>query len=302
MVKTHIEKLTILRKTESFSGHASPNPSLRSQLSNSSSLDDSPSASQAVFATQAPLSNAPGARTSKPDNFGTGINVGLGSMRYTTKYPELLSKLDSGIGKTRGPEKPLSDSARVMAAPGVFRTPIPNGKRGPAISSEALLELLNKAKKAPNLKPVLNDSAEVPAAVPNPKGKVTTGAEGRSTEQLTPPPNSSTSLPVQPVVEATANENTTTTLGEPTVNSGSIQTVPAQHQDQNSAQKRISSRDVRIPKDQEALLDSDSCELKVTNVLLKANDLSSLATGTAWSSRPSSKYTDFHSTISESRC
>ena len=268
VVKTHIEKLTILRKTESLSGHASPNPSLRSQLSNGSSFDDSPSASQAMFATQAPLFNAPGARISKPDNCGTGINVGLDSMRDTTKFPEPLSKLDSGIGKTRGPEKPLSDSARVIAAPGVFRTPIPNGKGSPANSGEALLELLNKAKKAPNFKPVLNNSAEVPAAVPNPKDKVTTGAEGRSTEQLAPPPNSSTSLPVQPVVEATANENTTT-LGEPTVNSGSIQTVPAQHQDQNPARKRISSRDVRIPKDQEALLDSDSCELKVTNVLLK---------------------------------
>ena len=265
MVKKHIEKLTILRKTESLSGHTSPNPSLRSQLSNGSSLDDSPSASQAMCATQAPLSNAPGARISKPDNFGTGINVGLGSMRDTTKFLEPLSKLDSGIGKTRGPEKPLSDSTRVIAAPGVFRTPIPNGK---ANSGEALLELLNKAKKAPNFKPVLNDSAKVPAAIPNPKDKVTTGAEGRSTEQLAPPPDSSTSLPVPPVVEATANENTTT-LGEPTVNSGSIQTVPAQHQDQNPARKRISSRDVRIPKDQEALLDSDSCELKVTNVLLK---------------------------------
>ena len=210
-----------------------------------------------------PSPTPPGARISKPDNFSTGINVGLGSMRDTTKFPEPSSKPDSGIGKTRGSEKPLSDSVRVMAAPGVFRTPIPNGKRGPANSGEALLELLNKAKKAPNIKPVLNDSAEVPAVVSNTKDKVTTGAEGRSTEQLAPPPKSSTSLPMKPVVEAIADENIAT-LGEPTVNSGSIQTVPAQHHDQNPARKRISSRNVRIPKDQEALLDSDSCELKVT--------------------------------------
>lgn len=59
VVKTHIEKLTTLRKTESLSGYASPSLSLRSQLSNGSSFDDSPSASQAIFATQAPSPTHP---------------------------------------------------------------------------------------------------------------------------------------------------------------------------------------------------------------------------------------------------
>ncbi|KAL2038362.1 hypothetical protein N7G274_009011 [Stereocaulon virgatum] len=230
VVKTQIEKLTIIRKAESPSGHASPNPSIRSQLSNGSSFDDPPSGTQAMFATQAPPLNAPAARISKPGNFG--------------------------ISMSTRPEKPLSKSAPVMGAPSISRPPITNGKQSLATSSETLLKLLNYTNKAPNPQPNSNNLTDLPATVSD-KDEATTDADGRSTELHTPPSISSTNVSEQPLVEAAVTKKASS-LSDSIVDSYSTQSIPAQPSNQDSTRKRISKRDVKISKDQEALLDSDS--------------------------------------------
>ena len=188
-----------------------------------------------MFATQAPLLNAPAARISKPDNLG--------------------------ISKSTRPEKPLPDSAPVMGAPSVSRPPVTNGKTSLATSSETLLKLLKNTKKAPNPKPDSNNLADLPATVSD-KDEATTDPDGRSTELYTPPPNNSTNVHEQRLVEAAITKKDSN-LSESSVDSCSTQSMPAQPSNQDSTRKRISSRDVKVPKDQEALLDSDSCKFEV---------------------------------------
>jgi hypothetical protein len=188
-----------------------------------------------MFATQAPLLNAPAARISKPDNLGISMS-------------------------TRA-EKPLSDSAPLMGAPSVSRPPITNGTTSRATSSETLLKLLNNNKKAPNPKPNSNNLADLPATVSD-KDEATTDPDGRSTELYAPPPSSSTNVSEQPLIEAAVTKKASS-LSDSIVDSFSTQSMPAQPSDQDSTRKRISSRDVKIPKNQEALLDSDSCKFEV---------------------------------------
>ena len=65
---------------------------------------------------------------------------------------------------------------------------------------------------------------------------------------------------------------------------------------QKSGRNRISSRDVTIPKDQEALLNRADCKLFQVNLipLYMSNQSSSLAAGRAWSARAHYKHTDLY--------
>ena len=258
VVKTHIERLTKWRNKESKGGHVSPNPSLRSQLSNGSSVEEPSSASQAAFSTQAPFFNTPATRLSQPDQPSNEFDEGLAHMR-NNKFAEPTAKSDSGLSKNVNPVMSLSEPTHIVAAPDVSQGLAANGKKGLVNSSNALLGLLKQAKKIPSLKSISNGSAAPSINVPNAKNGSTADRAGARTDSIALPSEPSINLPFHPSADLAANE-TAIILSERTADSSSMKTVPGDQENQNPAGKEINIRDIRISKDQEALLDSDNCE------------------------------------------
>ena len=247
-IKQLLQKLEILRNRNSQGDHLSPNPSIRSQFSTASSVEESDSVSQAVFATQARFAAMPAAQSSNSGvagkQSGSGFPAGTDDNDTATHSNAVLSK-------NSGPNKPLADSGHTHSA----KPPV-NGKKHISHASAALLGLVQQTTE-PVAKaiPVLQVTNRTPAAIRNLGDKVRiVGGEGGIGNAK--PPQVSFTVPSResPLKEAPA------TLPEPAAALESAPTSMTREQIQPPSRNRISNRDVRISRDQALLLDNEDCE------------------------------------------
>ena len=247
-IKQLLQKLEILRNRNSQGGHLSPNPSIRSQFSTASSVEESDSVSQAVFATQPRFAAVPAARSSNSRVAGkqSGFGLPAGSDdRDTAAHP------NGGLSKNSAPKNPRADSEHIHSG-----KPTVNGKKHMSHASAALLGLVQQAAQpVAKANPVLQVTNRTPAAIRNLGDKVTIiGGEGGTGNAK--PPAVPFTAPCQdsPLKEAAAS------LPEPAADYDSAPTPMTTEHIQHPSRNRISNRDVRIPRDQALLLDSEDCE------------------------------------------
>ena len=244
-IKQLLQKLEHLRNRNSQGGHLSPNPSIRSQFSTASSVEESDSVSQAVFATQFPFATVPAARSSKSrvasKQSGVGFPAGTDT-RDTAVYS------NGGLSKNSAPDNLLVDSEHIHSG-----RPIVNGKKDISHASAALLGLVQQAAQPmAKANPVLQVTNKTPAVVSD---KVTiTGGEG-GVGNAEPPPVPFTVPSQDPLYKKAA-----TSLPEPAANYESAPTAIIREKIQHPIRNGISNRDVRIQKDQALLLNSEDCE------------------------------------------
>ncbi len=247
-IKQLLQKLEILRNRNSQGGHLSPNPSIRSQFSTASSVEESDSVSQAVFATQAPFAAMPAARSSNSRVAGNQSGVGFPA---GTNNRDTAAYSTGGLSKNSAPNNSLADSEYVHS-----ERPIVNGKKDISQASATLLGLVQQAAKPmAKANPVLQVTKRTAAIVSNPGDKVTiTGGEG-AIGNAKPPP-----VPFTVPSQDSPSKEAATSLPEPAANYASTPTAMIREQIQHPIRNRISNRDVRIQKDQALLLDSEDCE------------------------------------------
>ena len=247
-IKQLLQKLENLRNRNSQGDHLSPNPSIRSQFSTASSVEESDSVSQAVFATQSPFAAMPAARRSNSrvagKQSGFGFPAGIDD-RDTAAYS------NGGLSKNSASNNSLADSEHIRSV-----RPTVNGKSDISHVSAALLGLVQQAAQPmAKVNPVLQDTNRTRAVVPNLGEKVTiTGGEGGIGNAKPPPVPFTVPSQVLPFKEAA------TSFSEPAAIHESAPTAMTREQIQHPIRNRISSRDVRIPKDQALLLASEDCE------------------------------------------
>ena len=247
-IKQLILNLENLRNRNSQGDHLSPNPSIRSQFSTASSVEESDSVSQAVFATQSPFTAMPAARRSNSrvagKQSGFGFPTGIDD-RDAAAYS------NGGLSKRTAPKNSLAGSEHIRSG-----MPTVNGKKDISHASAALLGLVQQAAQPmAKVNPVLQAANRNPAAVPNLGDKVTrTGGEGEI-RNADPPPVAFT-VPSQDF----GFKEAATTLPEPAANYESAPPAMTREHIQHTIRNRISNKDVRIPKDQALLLDSEDCE------------------------------------------
>lgn len=247
-IKQLLQNLENIRNRNSQGDHLSPNPSIRSQFSTASSVEESDSVSQAVFATQAPFAATAAAR--KPNSRVAGKQSRFG-------FPAGIDDRDTathsngGLSKSSAPKNSLADSEHIHSG-----KPTVNGKKDISHASAALLGLVQQAAQPmAKVKPVLQATNMTPTAVPNVGDKVAvTGGQGGIGNAKAPPV--AFTVPSQ---DLRFNE-AATTLPEPVTNYDLAQPAMTREHVQHPIRNRISNRDVRIPKDQALLLDSEDCE------------------------------------------
>ena len=247
-IKQLLQKLEILRNRNSQGDHLSPNPSIRSQFSTASSVEESDSVSQAVFATQPRFATMPAARSS--NSKVAGQESGFGFLAGTDDRGTAAHS-NGVLSKNSVPKNPLADSEQVHS-----RKPTVNGKKHISHASAALLGLVQQTSQpVAKANPVLQITNRTPAAIPNPADKVTiVGGEGGIGNAKPPPVPFTVPSQDSPLKEAAA------TLSEPAADYESAPTLTTRVQIQHPSRNRISNRDVRIPRDQALLLDSEDCE------------------------------------------
>ena len=246
-IKQLLLDLYNLRNRNSQGDHLSPDPSIRSQLSTASSVEESDSVSQAVFATQTPFA-APAAR--RLHSRVAGKQSGLGFAAGTDDR-DTATYSNGALSKNDPSNNSLADSEQVR--PG---KPTVNGKKNISHASAALLGLVQQAAQPiAKVKPILQATNRNQNVVPDPRDKVTvTGGQGGMRKADPPPVAFTVTSP-----DIRSNEAATTLL-KPAANYDSSQPAVTREQIQHPIRNQISNRDVRIPKDQALLLNSEDCE------------------------------------------
>lgn len=247
-IKQLIQKLEILRNRNSQGDHLSPNPSIRSQVSTASSVEESDSVSQAVFATQPGFAAMPAVRSSNSRVAGKQSGFGFSA---GTDGRDTAAHSNGVISKNNAPNSPLADSEHIHSA-----KPTVNGKKHISHASAALLGLVQQAAQpVAKANPVLQVTNRTPAAISNPGDKVTiTGGDGGTGDAEPSPVPFTAPSQDSPLKEAAAG------LPEPAADCASAPTPVIRERIQQPSRNRISNRDVRIPRDQALLLDSEDCE------------------------------------------
>lgn len=264
VVKAHLRKLTMLREEENTGSHKlsrierpSEAPSFGSQPAHSSSGEDAQPASQ-VFATQAPVSKRPVPRASELDVLGVVSSASNGG---NSDVSDILLKPIASNTKIGKPSKPSTITKHPLAVQAKRRPPISNGKGLPGV--QALLDLLPQQRKVPTPVAVSRDLPEVrmKASVSETDCVLESMRDDTSTRDPSPGvvsahrqlARSEMRISISPTAKDTAELSVDV-----------VSTIPAKRKSPSSYQadvrSRISSRDVRITKDQEALLNSQDCK------------------------------------------
>ena len=295
-IKQLLLSLENIRHRNSQGDHLSPNSSIRSQFSTASSVEEPDSVSQAVFATQTPFAATPAAR--RP-NLPVAGKQSRSSFPTGTDDRDTATHSNGGLSKSGAPKNSLADSEHIHSG-----RPTVNGKKDISQASAALLGLVQQAAQPmAKVKPVLPATNRIPTAVPNVEDKVTVTGGQAGIGNAKPPPVAFT-VPSQ---DLQFNE-AATTLPEAAAKYDLSQPAMTSEHIQHPIRNRISNRDVRIPKDQALLLDSEDCELSKhknsigqSTYLSEANRSSSLATRITWPPSASSKHSHLYIGFAESR-
>ena len=246
-IKQLLQDLENLRNRNSQGDHLSPDPSIRSQFSTASSVEESDSVSQAVFATQTPFA-APAARRTQSRVAGKQSGLGFAA---GTDDRDTVAYSNGALSKNDPSNNSLADSEQVR--PG---KPTVNGKKNISHASAALLGLVQQAAQPmAKVKPILQATNRNQIVVPDPRDKVTvTGGQGGMRKANPPPVAFIVTSP-----DIRSNE-AATTLPKLAANDDSGQPAVTREQSQHPIRNQISNRDVRISKDQALLLNSEDCE------------------------------------------
>ena len=245
-IKGLLKTLETLRVGSSQGAHLSPNPSVRSQFSNASSADEHDSVSQAVFATQAPLFPKPAVRNSISGAPVKQLQAGL--MSAQTQALGTDARYKHTFSETEAPEDSPLDPGRVHS-----EKPIVNGEKDLARARAALLGFVQQGQSKPHSKPVSHPTTKDTAVVTHSADpSIADQGPGRlENPKSSPIAFASNSAQISSLKEAAVS------LSEP------VDSVPAPsvtELNQSPSRNRIHSKDVRIPKDQELLLDSEGCK------------------------------------------
>ena len=247
-IKQLLQKLEILRNRNSQGDHLSPNPSIRSQFSTASSVEESDSVSQAVFATQSRFAAMPAARSSNARVAGKQSGFGFPA---GTDDRDTTAHSNGVLSKNIPPNNAPADSEHIHSGKRTV-----NGKNHISHASAALLGLVQQAAHPiAKANPVLQVTNRNPATIPIPGDKVTiTGGEG-GTGDAEPPP-----VPFTAPSQDSPLKGAAASLPDPAAEYNSAPTPIIGNQIQHPSRNRISNRDVRIPRDQALLLESEDCE------------------------------------------
>ena len=298
-VRLVAEKLKEFRDQEKaakelLSKQNSPNktPSLSSQLN----IDHG---SQAMFATQAPL---PRAFAGTNGNIkGQSNGTGVGPRTIENKF-EVSSTPDSSSQSTSGDQNEEHEPDKVktlhMEPPqkkAVF------GKKPAATTHKDLLSILRGATKTSNKKFPLSVSAPARADIIPSNAIASLPATKITTEQLPPPvPDTPSSphckTPTSPLIPVT----TTVSPGEDQSRSN-IQIKPSTIATSKKMRNRINGYDVKISKDQEALLNSRDCKCLPNPMGWENLTICSLVASGARSTRAFRKHPYLDTPISKSQ-
>lgn len=259
IVKELLSKLAMLREHEivgdrglSRTERPSESPSFDSQPGDPSSGEDAQPASQ-CFATQAPVSKRPGPRASElgVKQEVTSISAALNGIRPIASNIIIARPKNLLMSE----KQPLRDQNEPPAA-------MLNGKKLPVSNAEALVNLLPKQKKIP-----------IPMVGPKTPGVLTTASVSEIGSRLAPtqitPSMQESSHDSNNCIGQPARQRTEILIpsianipDQPSIDI--VSTIPAKRKSRNQYQaevrNRISSRDVRITKDQEDLLNCKDCK------------------------------------------
>ncbi len=269
VVKEHLKKLTMLRDQEATSNYnlskpkySSEAPSFESQPGYASSGEETQPASQ-VFATQAPFPKRSAAGVSKVGASCEAVNVGStlnggGGRRSDIMLTPVASdnKITKPTNSSTTAKHPLREQIKPYA-------PTANGKRISSNQADSLLSLLPQQKKVPIPKAVSSEPPEVlaRASVLDTSSKLAPEQNAARLQDSDSDVDDFTGQLVTPKT-VTSTQPATIIATEPCVDVVSM--IPAKEKSprpiQYDARTRISSRDVRITKDQETLLNCEDCK------------------------------------------
>lgn len=238
-------------------------PSFGSQPCHVSSGEDTQPASQAQFATQAPLTKRPAAGASRLGASSEAQNVSSIMDREAARSSDILARSIANNSKIEEWTKSSTTTNHSLREQAKSHAPALNGNKGSVNQAAALLILLAQQGKAPVPKAVSNGLPKIhpTASVAAIKCKLATAREVASTQDSGPDVGDPTRQLVRPEMEI-CTQPTAKVTTEPSVNV--VSKMPAKRKSQSpiqdGARERISKRDVRIAKDQEALLNSEDCK------------------------------------------